>query len=91
MMQVPLPQQRGSSFMCNSWLSLPTIQPLFHKAPHGGETTFDRKHLPSQPGRTIAVQPGNGVGHLVGRLHAAQRQHLRTRICADAGTCHRTA
>lgn len=73
-MQVPLPQQRGSSLMLNSWLSMRAISLLLHERPHGGETAIHGNHLPRQeqgqtkvammaPVKKDAMPSGMGVNH----------------------------
>jgi len=47
-MQVPLPQQRGSSLMLNSWLSNRAKSLSPHERPHGGETAIHGNRLPRQ-------------------------------------------
>ena len=62
MMQVPLPQQRGSSLIWNSRPSLQATSWL-NKWPHSGEAAIHRNDLAGQAGRAIAEQPDHHVSH----------------------------
>ena len=44
-----------------------------HERPYGGEAAIHGNHLTGEACRAVTEQPGHHVGHLFGRLHAAQR------------------
>jgi len=69
MMQVPLPQQRRSSLIWNSQVSLRVVSRLFHQWPHGGEAAVHSQAL-SSVGRRHAQgsQRHHGIVHAVEKI-----------------------
>jgi len=91
MMQVPLPQQRGSSVIGNSWCCFAIFggySRSLHKRPHGGETAVHDDHLTGEARcalTSMTEQPSHHIGHLVDRLHAAHWQAAMASAALSGG------